>query len=172
MGNPEIQQGGDVRAFFRGLFPSNIDWTRYEPYYYHRSFAVPVIAEKTIRGDITLEEQPHVIYRITHAIIGNVDDPETSGLFRDDQYAIKIGDGRRQYMANPIPASLLFGPESKGSGNLPLLFPIMAAGSRVYQFEIENLYTRTLSPEAETYRVDICMHTMRDIGGTLQDAIR
>ena len=162
----------DLKSLFTGLFPSNMDWTKWEDYFYYRQFDVPVVVDGIARGSIVLEEQPHVIYRITHGVIGNVDDPETSGLFRDDQYAIYFKDQRRSYMDAPIPAHLLFGSESHGGGNLPLLFPIIQAGSKTFNFEIQNLYTRTLSPEVPTYTVGICLHTMRDIGGTLQDRIQ
>lgn len=162
---------GNLRTLFEGLFPKDLDWTKWEPYYYYREFDVPIIQDRGAKGSIVIEEQPHLIYRVTHGIIGNVDDPETSGLFRDDQYAILFRDQRRPYMDTPIPAHLLFGSESHGGGNLALLFPILQAGSKTFNFEIVNLYPRTLEGDAQTYKVGICLHAMRDIGGTLEDRI-
>ena len=95
---------------------------------------------------------PYMWTEVTHGIVGNIDDPETSGLYNDGQYLVSFSDERHNYTNAPTPANLLFGPHKEGSfKELPI--PIFFPANHSVNISIENIYARILTPESPTFRV-------------------
>lgn len=135
-------------------------------------FAVPtnievgVDANASARGEIALLNHPQYLTKITHQIIGNTGDPETSGLTQDGQYSIEMKDQKTTFTLNPVQANNLFGPMINGQfPELP--FPKYYQGVNTLQFTVTNLINRILSPEADTFIIQLCVHGVADlsIGG-------
>ena len=114
------------------------------------------------QGVITLPTmlQPYMWHDLTHTIVGNIDDPETSGLYNDGQYTIEYADERSQYTSIAIPSLALSGPHKEGSFpdfRLPVFFP----ANHTITFRITNLHGRILTPTAPTFRVWVCIHGLQ-----------
>ena len=119
----------------------------WRPLYYSVPISVGQTADSVGRGSITLNNQPYIMTHISHQIAGNTADPTASGLYQDGQYTIEFKDEQSNYMNSPAPADMLFGSVRSGY-NIPLSYPIAFAGNKTLTFEIVNLYTRTLVPDA------------------------
>lgn len=103
---------------------------------------------------------PYIWTHVAHGIVGNVDDPETSALNNDGQYLVKMRDERTNYIDKPAPANLLFGPHKEGSfAELPI--PTFYPANHAIQIEITNIYTRTLNPPSDTFRVYFVLRGMQ-----------
>lgn len=99
---------------------------------------------------------PFMWTHVTHGIVGNVDDPETSGLYNDGQYLLSVKDERTNYTDKPVPANLAFGPHKEGDfAELPM--PIFFPANHAVTIGITNLYTRVLTPVSETFRVYVTL---------------
>lgn len=141
----------------------DLDPERLKPIAYPCNIEVPVGADQIGHNSITLRNQPLIITRITHGIIGNTADPESTGLHDDGQYSIEWKDEERNYTVLPMAADLLFGP--KVQGEFPdLVYPIYFAGTHTLDFRITNHYTRVLTPEVDTFVVQIGLHGLCDYG--------
>ena len=135
----------------------------FRPFHYTTEIDVPVVNNGIGRGSITTNQQPFVFLRLSHQIIGNTADPETSGLYQDGQYTILYKDEMSNYQKEPTMADILAGSVRSGFISwLPM--PLGLAGSRSFYFEIVNRVTRVLSPTADYFKVAITMHGMADWG--------
>lgn len=117
-------------------------------------------------GSVALLNHPQYITRITHQIIGNTGNPEESGLYQDGQYSIEIKDQKTVFTLNAVQANNLLGPMIDGP--FPDLgLPKYYQGVNTLQFRLTNLVNRTLSEEAETFRVQLAVHGVANlsIGG-------
>jgi len=136
---------------------------RYRPQFYHVEIDVPVALGGVGRGTINILNEPYALTRITHKIVGDIDDPSTSGLYQNAMYDIEWKDEQRTYTDGPISADLMFGWNETGYV-LEMPFPIAFPGNKVLSFAITNRLARTLVPEADYYQVQIVCHGITDLG--------
>lgn len=141
----------------------DIDFARHKPMWYGVEIEVPVAANGVGRGTIALNNQPYLLYRITHQIIGETVNWETTGLQQDGQYAITFRDENSNYQNQALPAEAFFGPCRTGH-YLNFAIPIGYSGNRTLSFEITNRYLRVLAGEEEYYTVAIVCHGIADWG--------
>lgn len=147
----------------RLLSVDDLDPERWKPMFYSGIAEVPVEEGGLVRLAITTNNQPFIFTHIAHGIVGNVQDPETSGLYDDGQYYVLWRDEIRAFSKESILSSLLFGPKVQGDwARLP--YPIYYAGNHTISFDITNAYTRTLSPVAETFDVQFVLRGLADWG--------
>lgn len=138
----------------------------FRPLHYSTYIDIPVLAGGIGRGQINTNQQPFLFLRLSHQIVGNTGDPESSGLYEDGQYTISYKDEMSNYQKEPTMADVLCGSVRSGFISwLPM--PIALAGSRSFYFEIINQVTRVLSPTADTFKVAITMHGMADWGALI-----
>jgi hypothetical protein len=147
----------------RLVLPQDLDAERWKPMNYAVNIDVPVVANGIGRGYIQLNNQPIFITRVSCEILGNTEDPETSGLYQDGQYFISMNDEQRNYSNIPVMADLLFGPKRVGPWR-SLEYPLQYAASHALRFEIINVYTRVLTPISTTFTVQICLSGLADWG--------
>jgi hypothetical protein len=128
----------------------------WKPYIYAGHVDLGIAADS--QGTITLATMfaPFMWDALTHGIVGNILDPETSGLYNDGQYLISVKDERTNYTHSPVPANLGFGPHHEGPYP-PLPFPIFFPANHSVTVELTNIYARVLTPESETFRVYIAL---------------
>lgn len=148
------------------LSTSDLDPERWKPVSYSETADVPVEANGTARVTINTINQPYVLTRIGHAVLGNTVDWVTTGLINDGQYLIHWVDENRQYTNNPTQANLLWGPHIEGP-NRNLEYPIYYAGNHAISFDITNLYQRILTPVATTFQIQIHIAGMADFGALM-----
>lgn len=135
---------------------------RWRPYKYGCVVEVPVTINLSGENTIEIMNQPFIMILLTHAIIGNTDDPETSGLRQDGQYLIEWREEVSNYQNQPLLAETAFG--STRYGAIPFYQPIPFAGNKTLHFRVTNAYNRILSPQADIYRVQIVIHGVADWG--------
>lgn len=134
---------------------------RWRSYKYGVTLDVPVVANGEVEGSIVLNNQPFIIDRLTHSVVGDTHDPLTSGLADDGQYFIDWRDQISQYQNTPLLAKAAYGTEHFP---IPLSVPLAYAGNVVLTFRVRNAYTRILTPEADTFQVQIAIHGVADWG--------
>jgi hypothetical protein len=106
---------------------------------------------------------PYIWTATTTTIVGNIDDPQTSGLFNDGQYLVSMAEQRMNYMNQPLPALIAFGPHKEGEfADMPL--PVFFPAEHTVRFELTNIYTRVLTPTATTFRVYFALKGMSYYG--------
>ena len=131
----------------------------WRPYIYPGYVDLNVAVDSQASITISTMFAPFMWNAITHGIIGNVRDPETSGLFDDGQYTFSVKDERTNYTHQPVPANIGFGPFVEGS-YAALEFPIFFPANHAVTIELTNLYTRVLTPVSETFRVYVALKGM------------
>lgn len=121
--------------------------------YFYSEYVDLAVAENSQGAMVfNLMFAPYIWTHVSHGIVGNVDDPETSALHNDGQYLVRMGDERTNYVDKPAPANLLFGPHKEGPfAELPI--PIFYPANHAVRIELTNIWTRTMNPPAETFRV-------------------
>jgi hypothetical protein len=123
----------------------------WRPMHYPVTIPVPLEANQSEVGSVTIANQPFIWQMLGHQIIGNTGDPETSGLYQDGQYSIEMKDELSNYQSAPVAASASFGGGAFGF-KIEFPLPIPYPGSKTLTFRITNHYTRILTPEpAEPY---------------------
>lgn len=140
---------------------------RWLPMFYGVKISVPVIAGGRAEGSITIYNQPFVMRRVTHKIVGSTGDPATSGLYQDNQYDISWRDDNRVFQNDEIGADLMFGSAGQIAGGpavLDLPYPIPYAGNKTITFTVINSYTRVLTPTSDTFVVGICVSGVSNHG--------
>lgn len=141
----------------------DLDPERLKPLIYAVTIDVPVIEGGIGQGAVQLRNQPFIVTKLTHRILGRTGDPESSGLYDDGQYLIEWKDDMRVFTPVAINADLLMGP--KNYGEFPdLVYPIYYAGTIALHFRITNQYARTLSPTSDYFKVQIAVHGTADWG--------
>lgn len=137
---------------------------RFLPRYYPLELSVPVGLGGVATGSIHLANEPYCLTRITHKIVGDVNDPETTGLWQDGMYDIEWNDEQRAYTQAPgVAADLMFGWNSTGYV-LELPIPIAYPGNNTLTFRIVNRLARVLVPTADHFQVQIALHGIVDRG--------
>lgn len=141
----------------------DLDPGRWRPMWYGVEISVPVAINGRGSGSISIANQPFIMYRVTHQIIGCTSDPDTTGLYQDGQYTISWKDNTSVYQNIPLPSSAFFGDVSSGL-YYEFPFPLPYAGNAVLNFEIYNRCARTLADESEFFTVGIVIHGIADWG--------
>ena len=118
----------------------------WRPMMYPLEIPVPIAADQSENGSLTINNQPFIWTRLAHQIMGNTGDPETSGLYQDGQYDIAFKDEQSNYQKISFPAGATLGGPGQGY-EVELPFPIPFAGSKTITFTITNRYARVLTPE-------------------------
>ena len=122
------------------------------PYSYGGFTDLKVEADSTGRIAVRTINAPFMWTKVVHTIVGNIEDPQTSGLYNDGQYLMGVRDERRNFTDTPIPADLFAGPRKQG--DFPDLdFPIFFPSNHTIRFELVNIYTRILTPESDVFRI-------------------
>lgn len=135
-----------IQAFY------DADPAGWRPYYYtgHADLGVAVDSLATIV--IQTNFAPYIWTEVAHTIVGDIDDPESSGLKNDGQYLVSVSDNRSNYISSPTPANNAFGPHKEGQF-APLPIPQFYPSNTGISIQLQNLYTRVLTPVSETFRV-------------------
>ena len=147
----------------RLMSPGDLNPARWKPMNYAVTIDVPVAVNGRGAGVINFNHQPIFITRAALLFLGNTMDPETSGLYQDGQVLVHMQDDQRNYQNVPIHPDLLWGPKGEGAFRT-LEYPIYYMGGRTIRFEVTNVYTRVLTPESETFPVQILMAGLADWG--------
>jgi hypothetical protein len=134
---------------------------RWRPYKYGLILDVPVDEEEAVEGDMKLLNQPFILTQITTNVVGNVSDYEGTGLADDGQYFVEWREEQSVYQNAPLLAKSAFGTET---APIPLPAPIGFAGNRVLVWRVRSAYTRVLSPDADTFKVQIIIHGVANWG--------
>lgn len=134
---------------------------RWRPYKYGALIDVPVLADEWGEGSLSLINQPFILLRISHTIIGNTNDYMATGLSNDGQYYIEWREENTQYQNEPLLAIAAYGTQE---WPIPLPSPIAFAGQKTLTVRVTNAYLRALSPEADTFKVQIVFHGISDWG--------
>lgn len=137
----------------------------WRPMWYTLEIPVPLSANGSEVGSVTINNQPWIWMSLGHQIIGNTGDPETSGLYQDGQYSIELKDEQSNYQNLPVPASAAFGGGAFGY-NIPFPMPIGYPGSKTLTFRITNHYTRILTPAPaeDIFNVKLVLNGVADWG--------
>jgi hypothetical protein len=153
----KIQIQNPLTAFF------DADPGGWKPMWYPAFFDLGVAAGARARNIIRINWRPYMWVETAHTIVGNIDDPETSGLYNDGQYLVSVADERQTYVNAPSPANLLWGPHKSGEF-APMPIPVFFPADHSINVELENIYTRTLTPPADTFRVYVELRGMHYYG--------
>jgi hypothetical protein len=148
---------------FKFFSQFDLDFNRYKPMWYSCLIDVPVVLAGVGNGSVVTNNQPFLLYRITHKIKGPTYDWQTSGLMQDDSYTIEMRDEISNYQNRATSADLLFGG-AREQRWLDLAIPLAYAGNRTISFRVTNDVLRTLSPETDNFQVEICLHGVADWG--------
>lgn len=152
-----IRAGGDgnpLTAFF------DADPAGWKPYFYSEYADLGVAVDAQAQMVFNTMFAPYIWTHVTHGLVGNVDDPESSGYYNDGQYLVKLSDERTNYTDKPVPANLAFGPHKEGEfSELPM--PIFFPANHSVKVELTNLWTRVLTPIADTFRVYFVLRGMQ-----------
>lgn len=110
---------------------------------------------------IRIMNQPFIMDRISHYIIGPTWDPYASGLAQDGQYYIEWKEEYSEYQNQPLIAAIAY-----GTVEFPLYLssPIGFPGDKTLNFKVTNAYQRILTPVATTFKVQIVLHGVADWG--------
>ena len=145
------EQGSNPLTAFYDADPAG-----WKPYFYSEFVDLNVLvnSEGTMVFQTTFA--PFIWTHTTHGIVGNIYDPTSSGLYNDGQYLVMMSDERTNYIDAPVPANLAFGPHQEGEfSEMPQ--PIFFPANHAVRVELRNLWTRTLTPVSETFRVYFCL---------------
>jgi len=148
----------------------DLDFNQYKPMWYGVEIDVPVLLNGRGQGSISINNQPFLLYRITHAIIGPTFDWQTTGWYQDDQYSIEFRDENSNYQNIPIMSAMMFGSAREGR-YMDFAIPLAYSGNKTLSFTVTNRYLRVLTPLADYYRVGITVHGVAD-WGPLQTSVR
>lgn len=134
---------------------------RWRPYKYGCLIDVPVTVDESGENTILIMNQPFIMDRISHAIVGPTADPDASGLAQDGQYFINWQEEMSEYQNEPLLAIPAY-----GTFDFPLYLssPVPFAGNKTLTFRVTNAYTRVLTPVAESFKVHIVIHGLADWG--------
>ncbi len=123
------------------------------------------------QGTIKLNNQPFILTRITHEIVGLYhEDMWSNWLENDGQYTVEWKDENSNYQNQPIFADIMWGRIKLGS-QLDLPFPIPYSGNKTLTFKVENRRLRTPTfplPLPTYFRVALCAHGVADWGTVQQ----
>ncbi|OGO03688.1 MAG: hypothetical protein A2Y72_07760 [Chloroflexi bacterium RBG_13_53_26] len=137
----------------------------WRPMYYGLTINVPLAGGQSESGTVTLNNQPYIWQFLSHMILGNTYDWETTGLMQDGQYMIEFKDEQSNYQNVPVAASAAFG-QGKTGYMVEFPFPIPFAGNKTITFRVTNNYTRILTPTpaAPVFPVNLVLGGVADWG--------
>jgi hypothetical protein len=140
---------------------------RFRPMFYSVRISVPMAINGVASNSVPVYNQPFILKRLTHEIIGPAADPDVLGwdVYQDGQYSISFKDEQSVYQNNPISANAMFGNVHQGL-SIPLAMPLPYAGSKTLAFDVQNLVTRTLQ-DVEFFTLQIGLHGVSDWGDLL-----
>jgi hypothetical protein len=142
----------------------DLDPGRWRPLHYGVEIDVALTSGATESGTIKLNNQPFILTRITHEIVGRyVLDPLNSWLENDGHYSVEWKDENSNYQNQPIVADLMWG-RIKFGGSIELPFPIPYAGNKTLTFRVQNRRLRVSDTGATLFRVGIVAHGVADWG--------
>jgi hypothetical protein len=136
---------------------------RFRSQFYKVEVDVPVTLGGAGRASVALNNEPFVLTRITAKIIGDTNDPSSTGLYQDGQFDIEWKDEQRTYVNSPMAADLMFGSNVSGY-ILELPMPIPYAGNKTLSFTVYNRIARTLVPASDNFTVQIVLAGISDLG--------
>lgn len=145
----------------------DLDPGRWRPLFYGLKISVPTMIDGEGRGSVTINNQPYIMTRIAHKIMGETADPETTGLYQDGQYDMDFKDEQSNYQNEEIPADLMFGSFGSHDNSgyyMELPFPIPFAGNKTISFRVINRVARVLTSAETSFNVAICLHGLADWG--------
>lgn len=147
----------------------DLDPGRWRPMWYGVNIDIPILDGGSQQGSFTINNQPALLTRITHGILGRCYPfaPITPLWAQDGQYLLEFKDESSSYQNIPIQAALMFGqiaPCVGGIGCLDLPYPIPYSGSRTLTFRVTNLYPRTNPDDREIFTVQIVGAFIADWG--------
>lgn len=148
----------DKHKFF-SIF--DVDFARYKPMWYGLELDVPITDNGIGEGSITTNNQPFLLYRITHQIVGASWDWLTTGLEQDGQYTIEFRDEQSNFQNIALPAPTLYGPWDDPKD---FAIPLAYSGNRTFKFRVINRHARVLTPSADYFKLAIVMHGVSDWG--------
>ncbi len=144
----------------------DLDPGKWRPLWYYKEVSVGVAAGALGTVALTINNQPYLMTRLTHSIIGPIQ-ADGSGYLNDGQYDIEIKDEQSNYQNQQIPADLMFGSmgSTVGNGfNMEFPYPLPFAGNKTILFRVTNRVTRVFAPVATTFVVGLCLHGIADWG--------
>ncbi len=140
---------------------------RWRPLYYGVKISVPVGINQVGQGTIQLNNQPYIMTRIMHKIVGETADPATTGLYQDGQYDVALKDEQSNYQNDDIAADLMYGAVGGFNGNgfvMDLTYPLPFAGSKSISWRVVNRVARVLASAEPYFTVELCLHGLSDWG--------
>ncbi len=145
----------------------DLDPGRWRPLHYGVKIDVGIALGASEQGTIKLNNQPFIMTRITHEIIGLKfhTDPWANWLENDGQYLIEWKDENSNYQNEPICADLMWGRIKLGQA-FDLPFPIPYAGNKTLTFRVQNYRLRvpTIEPPPDHFTIGIVAHGVADWG--------
>jgi hypothetical protein len=152
-------RGDEGRKLLSGRYDR--DPGRWRPYTYSCIVEVPVTEGQWGENTVTIMNQPFVMERINHSVIGNINDYQATGLADDGMYYVEWREENSHYQNQPLLARNAFGTKEYP---IALTVPLGFAGNRTLTFRVTNAYTRLLTPDAETFSVELTLHGAADWG--------
>lgn len=142
----------------------DVDPGRWRPMFYGVKISVGLNDGDIGRGVIELNNQPFIMTRITHQLVGQYFIEESANQANQDgQYEIEWKDDYNTYQNDAIMAELMFGITRLGY-TLDLPFPIPYSGNKGLTFTITNRFLRVPTAEVEKIVVGICVAGVADFG--------
>lgn len=138
---------------------------KWRPMFYGVEIDVGLNEGQVGQGAINLNNQPFIMTRITHQIVGAYFTDDWLNWINDNgQYAVEWKDEISMYVNTLIPADLMWG-RLKAGYVLDLPFPIPYGGNKTLTFRVQNRITRAPTiPDLKYFRVGICLHGVADWG--------
>ncbi len=130
----------------------DMDPARWRPQYYETKIELSTNIDSVQIGNITLNNQPFVLQRVTHQIIGAT---AAGPLFQDGNYLIDWKDDSTSYQNSAAMADAMFG--SVRTGNfLDLPAPIVYPSSKTLTVRVSNVIART--PADTFFKIQVIFH--------------
>jgi len=162
MNQPRIAGQGPAAWMGSPLFGRyDKDPGRYRSQWYHCEISVGQATGDQGRGSININNEPFAVVRMSAKIVGDVSNPQVSGIYQDYMYTVEWKDQQRNYVDGPICPDLMWGSTQSGYA-IDFPFPLPYSGNDTLSFTITNRVTRVI-PE-EYFVVQIVVAGITDIG--------
>ena len=152
-----------VRDYARDPSALDRDPARWRPQFYVVDVELDAAVGSINTGTVSLNNQPFVLQRVTHAIKAADFLADANSLNQDGQYLIEWKDDSTNYQSAPALADALFG--SVRTGNfLDLPSPIVYPESKTLTARITNLVDRTAGGARAKFSVQVIFHGVQQWG--------
>lgn len=141
----------------------------WKSYMYPAYIDLGVAANATAQGQIETNFKPFIWNEVAWSFMGNILDPESSGLYNDGMVLVDMKEEETLYFKAPVPINAAFGPHFQGQFN-PMPFPTYYPANHSLVFNLTNVYTRVLTPTAETFQVCLLIRGLHYYGEVLPPA--